>query len=64
MKLCEFTDLIINIQDSYPEAKDADVAVEKWDDGAYDGAEVVGIRVNYDIEVGKDNHPTVFIIQK
>ncbi len=66
MKLGELVKLLKDISDNYPDAYSADVQVAGWDDNAYDGQEVLGVRMNYDISIGEHSGVTntVFIIKR
>lgn len=61
MKLYELVDALQEIIDGY-DASNAEVAIEGWDDNAYDGDKVIGTRFLSDREYNKEENQTVFII--
>lgn len=61
MKLYELMDALQGIIEGYG-AGNAEVAVEGWDDNAYDGNKIVGTRFISDQEHNKEECQTVFIV--
>ena len=62
MTLGELKKYLNDISEQYPDAYSAKAKVATWDDNAYDGKDVVGLRVNYDIGTENGIEATVFII--
>lgn len=54
-------DTLQGIIDGY-DADNAEVAVEGWNDNAYDGNKIVGTRFISDQEHNKEERQTVFIV--
>lgn len=61
MKLGDLLVVLNDIKDRF-DAYNADVIVEGWDDNAYDGDAIEGVRVIIDDEAGQ-RKTTVFVIK-
>lgn len=64
MTLDELVKLLSNIKDEYHDAYSATVKMCQWDDGAYDGVELDGVRLIYDYAPNNGFTLTCYLIQK
>lgn len=63
MSLSQLIDILQGILDRFPDSSSAPVDVEQWDDNAYDGVPIVGVRLGYEVETNGDQRWSVYIIR-
>ena len=62
MKFHQLLDLLSEAKQNDADVYNAEVAIEGWDDNAYDGLSVQGVRIVKDIETADSRKTVVFII--